>query len=113
MAEKSVRKQIRESLEAQMRVKLGLAGEEKLPPEIRDQLDSYIRLFDRRKSLQALLTNKGVAKDSEDYIAIGSKCWLEGSKEDRQIAAEMRRILDFLGLRPPDSGGIMGGMIEL
>lgn len=107
MAVKSRRKQIRESLEEQLVANLGCGTADKITPELRDQIDGYIRLFDRRRALLELLTNKGLRPEDPEYIPVGSKPWLEASKEDRQIAAEMRRILDFLGIRPPDS--VAGG----
>lgn len=107
MAVKSRRKLIRESLERQLVDNLGCAAAEEITPELRDQIDGYIRLFDRRRALHELLTNKGLGPEDEDFIPVGSRPWLEASKEDRQIAAEMRRVLEFLGLRPPDS--VMGG----
>lgn len=123
MAVKSKRKQIRESLERQLMEKLALEAAEAIPPELKDQLEGYLRLFDRRRELQGLLTNASVPRAADgrgrdvnhpDYVAVGSKLWLEASKEDRQLATEMRRVLDFLGLKPPDSSGAGGGVnIEL
>lgn len=57
MAVKSKRKQIRESLERQLMEKLALEEAEAIPPELKDQLEGYLRLFDRRRELQELLTN--------------------------------------------------------
>ena len=95
---KSVRQQVRDSITGQLLDKLGC---EKLPRELEHQVKTYMGFYDRFGALEAAIAD----------FEVGEKLYLECSKELRQVAREMRSILDFLGCRPPD--GHAGGYIEL
>jgi hypothetical protein len=95
---KSVRQQVRDSITGQLLDKLGC---EKLPRELEHQVKTYMGFYDRFGALEAAIAD----------FEVGGKLYLECSKELRQVAREMRSILDFLGCRPPD--GHAGGYIEL
>lgn len=95
---KSVRQQVRDSITGQLLDKLGC---EKLPRELEHQVKTYMGFYDRFGALESAIAD----------FEVGGKLYLECSKELRQVAREMRSILDFLGCRPPD--GHAGGYIEL
>lgn len=95
---KSVRRQVQDSITGQLLDKLGC---EKLPRELEHQVKTYMGFYDRFGALEAAIAD----------FEVGGKLYLECSKELRQVAREMRSILDFLGCRPPD--GHAGGYIEL
>lgn len=111
MAARSVRKQIRDSLLQQLAERLGLRDQSQLKqerPELYDQVESYMLFYDRRRELTAYVTNKGV-DDPSDRVEVGSKAYLESTKELRMIAQEMRNALARLKLDPPEEGGGTGG----
>lgn len=98
---KSVRSQIRDSLLSQLKEKLET---QELPKELEHQVKTYLGFYDRFGELE----------EETATIPVGTKLYIECSKELRQVAREMRSILDFLGCKPPDSGhGTGGGYIEL
>ena len=111
MAARSVRKQIRDSLLQQLAERLGLNDTAQLKqdrPELYDQVESYMLFYDRRRELADYVTNKGV-EDPSDRVEVGSKAYLESTKELRMIAQEMRNALARLKLDPPEEGGGTGG----
>lgn len=113
MAAKSVRKQIRDSLIHQTAARLSLDDPKQLKqqrPELYDQVESYMQFYDRRRELLAFVTNADVT-DPVEQVAIGSKAYLDATKELRMISQEMRTILSRLRLEVPQEGG--GGVASI
>lgn len=88
MAVKSVRKQVQDSLLAQ------LGGRyDQIPRYLREQVAVYMAAYDRMKRLEASMA------EMPDPAHRG---YIEASKEWRQLSAQQLQILDKLGLSRPD-----------
>lgn len=88
MAVKSVRKQVQDSLLAQLGSRY-----DTIPRYLREQVAVYMAAYDRMKRLE------GTLAEMPDPAARG---YIEASREWRQLSSQQLQILDKLGLSRPD-----------
>lgn len=63
-------------------------------------IDEYMNLYD------SLICLNKIVKNRESTENMNLKAYTDALREKRMVAAEMRSILNFLGLKPePDTGG--------
>lgn len=93
-SEETKRKNTRKNLE-NMLIDRKLTGQIYL-----DRIDEYMTLYD------SLICLNKVVKQGESVENMNLKAYTDALREKRMVAAEMRNLLNFLGLKPePDTGG--------
>lgn len=92
-SEEKKREETRKNLEKMV------AGKSLQGQIFKDKIEEYLSFYD---SLNCL--NK-VIKNEESGENINLKTYTDALREKRMVAAEMRNILSFLGLKPENDGG--------